>query len=157
MSAELLKKVYLFEGLDMSELVEVLKICNREEFEKDKYIFLEGDVSDKCYIIGEGRVKISKHVPDVGERELAELRRSSYFGEMALIDGAPRSASAVASDQTSCLVLEKADLDRLIRDNKDIGNKILLSICRTLSGRLRDANDRISSLMTAQSEPSGAA
>lgn len=157
MSAELLKKVYLFEGLDMTELVEVLKICNREEFEKDGFIFLEGDLSDKCYIIGEGRVTISKHIPDVGEKDLAELKRSSYFGEMALIDGAPRSASAVASEPTSCLVIEKADLDKLIRDNKEIGNKILMSICRTLSKRLRESNDNLSHLMIERSEPSGAA
>jgi CRP/FNR family transcriptional regulator, cyclic AMP receptor protein len=153
MSAELLKKIYLFEGLSMPELVEVLKICGREEFEKDKFIFLEGDLSDKCYIIAEGRVRISKYVPNVGEKDLAELRRGSYFGEMALIDGAPRSASAIANEPTSCLVLEKAGLDRLIDENKETGNKILRSICRTLSKRLRESNDRISGLMT---EPSGA-
>ena len=144
MNTELLKNVYLFNDLSMTELVEVLKICRKESFPKDKYIFLEGDVGDKCYIIEHGAVRISKHIPNMGEEALAVLRDGSYFGEMALIDGSTRSATAIAHEDTSCLVIYKQDLDGLLTSDKDLGNKILLVFCRTLSKRLRDTNEKIS-------------
>lgn len=147
MSTDLLKKVYLFDGLTMSELVEVLKTCNQEKYPKDKIIFLEGDTGDRCYIIEEGEIRISKYVPNVGEEALAVLKPGSYFGEMALIDGSTRSASAIANMDSTCLVIKKADLDRLINENKDLGNKILWAFCKTLSSRLRETNEKISSFL----------
>lgn len=147
MSTELLKKVYLFDGLSMGELVELLKICKQEKYPKDKIIFLEGDTGDKCYIIEEGEVRISKFVPNMGEEALAVLKAGNYFGEMSLIDGATRSATAIVNAETTCLVIGKSDLDRLMTDNKDLGNKILWTFCRTLSSRLRDTNEKISSFI----------
>ena len=144
MSTELLKKVYLFKGLGMAELVAVLKICRQERFPAGNIIFLEGEAGQKCYIIESGQVNIKKYVPNVGEETLAILEAGSLFGEMSLIDGSPRSAAAAAEVDTTCMVIKKTDLDALIDSNKDLGNKILLSFCRTLSGRLRDTNERIS-------------
>lgn len=147
MATELLKKVYLFQELSMAELVEVLKICRRESFPKDKILFQEGDPGDKCYIIEEGEVRISKYVPGAGEEALAVLKTGSYFGEMALIDGSPRSATVTAHTDLTCLVVGKADLDQLLAENKDLGNKILTVFCRTLSKRLRDTNEKISNFL----------
>lgn len=147
MSTDLLKKVYLFDGLSMGELVELLKICKQEKYPKDKIIFLEGDTGDRCYIIEEGEVRISKFVPNMGEEALAVLKAGNYFGEMSLIDGATRSATAIVNAATTCLVIGKSDLDRLMTDNKDLGNKILWTFCRTLSSRLRETNEKISSFI----------
>jgi CRP-like cAMP-binding protein len=153
MSAELLKNVYLFKGLEITELVDILKICHPVNLPKDKVIFLEGDPGDRCYIIEDGAVRISKNIPGVGEEALKVLRNGDYFGEMSLIDGASRSATAIANEDTTCLVIAKADLDRLLAEDKELGNKILMVFCRTLSQRLRDTNDKISQffLMTAGS------
>jgi CRP/FNR family cyclic AMP-dependent transcriptional regulator len=146
-STELLKNIYLFDGLSMPELVEILKISRQVTFDEGKFIFLEGDTGDKCYIIEEGEVRISKFVPGVGEEALTMLRDGSFFGEMSLIDGATRSATAIANKPTTCLVIDKTDLENLIREKSDLGTKLLWCFCRTLTRRLRDTNDKISSFI----------
>ena len=143
MSTELLQGVYLFKELGVTELVEILKLCRRESYPKEKFIFLEGELGDKCYIIERGEVRISKFIPNGGEERLASLRDGNYFGEMALIDGGPRSATAKAVSDASCIVLAKKDLDGLLAANKELGNKLLMIFCRTLSARLREANEKI--------------
>lgn len=147
MNTDLLKNVYLFKDLNMTELVEVLKICRQIKFPKDKIVFLEGDPGDRCYIIEEGEVRISKFVPNMGEEALAVLKTGQFFGEMALIDGSPRSATAIANTDATCLVIDKADLDRLLTSDKDLGNKLLWVFCRTLSKRLRETNEKISNFI----------
>ena len=151
MSVDLLTNVYLFKGLGMAELVDILKICHQTSFPKDKVIFTEGDPGDRCYIIEGGEVRISKYIQGVGEEALKVLKSGDYFGEMSLIDGSSRSASVVANKDTDCLVIAKADLDRLLVEDKELGNKILMVFCKTLSQRLRETNDKISSFfaMTA--------
>ena len=144
MNTELLKNVYLFKDLGVTELVEVLKICRSQQIPKEKFVFLEGDPGDKCYIIEQGEVRISKFIPNVGEEALAILKNGNYFGEMALIDGSPRSATAIANTDVTCLTIDKADLDKLLVANKELGNKLLMVFCKTLSKRLRDTNEKIS-------------
>lgn len=144
MNVDLLTNVYLFKGLGMTELVDILKICRQVSFPKDKVIFTEGDPGDRCYIIEGGEVRISRYIQGVGEEALKLLRGGDYFGEMSLIDGASRSATAIAHEDTTCLVIAKADLDRLLAGDKELGNKILTVFCKTLSQRLRDTNDKIS-------------
>jgi len=156
LSTELLKKIYLFAGLTAPELIAVLKICHKESFQKDKNIFLEGEPGDKCYIIEQGEVRISKYVPNVGEEALAVLKSGSFFGEMALIDGSPRSAAAIANADTACLVINKADLDALLTSDKDLGNKILMTFCKTLSSRLRETNEKISQFLAMSAGFGGA-
>ena len=151
MSAELLKKVYLFQDLSVAELVEVLKVCHQLSVPKDKVLFSEGDPGDRCYIIEEGAVRISKFVPGMGEEALAVLKTGNFFGEMALIDGAPRSAAAIVNVDTRFLVIDKADLDELLATDKDLGNKILMVFCRTLSKRLREANEKMTQFLAMAS------
>lgn len=147
MNTDLLKNVYLFDGLSMTELVELLKICRQERFPKDGFIFLEGDLGDKCYIIEQGEVRISKYIQGAGEEALKILRTGDYFGEMALIDGFPRSATAVANSDVTALVIEKAELDRALSANRELESKLLRVFCKTLSERLRDTNEKISAFL----------
>lgn len=148
MNVDLLKNVYLFHDLSMAELVEVLKICRQEDFPESHVLFLEGEAGDKSYVIEDGEVRISKYIPNVGEEALAVLKSGSYFGEMALIDGSPRSATAITNRKTSCLVIAKSDLDRLLASDKELGNKLLTVFCKTLSRRLRETNEKISQFIT---------
>jgi CRP/FNR family cyclic AMP-dependent transcriptional regulator len=157
MSTELLQGVYLFKELGITELVEILKLCRRESYPNGKFVFLEGDPGDKCYIIEKGAVNISKFIPSGGEERLASLRDGNYFGEMALIDGGTRSATAQVAQDTSCIVLAKKDLDGLLAANKELGNKLLMIFCRTLSARLREANEKMSRFIATTSGLGGGA
>jgi CRP/FNR family transcriptional regulator, cyclic AMP receptor protein len=146
-NTELLKNVYMFRDLEIVELVEVLKISRQENFNEGKVIFLEGEPGNKFYIIESGEVGISKYIPNAGEEQLKTLKAGDYFGEMAIIDGSPRSATAIAKADTLCLVLDKAAMDGLLHSNHALGNKLLTVFCRTLSSRLRETNAKIASFI----------
>jgi len=147
LSTELLSKVYLFNGLAMDELIDILKICHQRRFEKGAKIFEDGSPGEDCFIIEEGAVRISKMIPNAGEEALTVLHDGEYFGEMALIDGAPRSASAIANEDTTCLVINKADLDRLMAEDPLLGNKLLKTFCGTLAARLREMNTKLTQFL----------
>jgi len=141
---QLLRKIKLFEDLTEEELRRIEAICQQERLAKDTVVFKEGEEGDKCYLITEGAVRISKFIPGVGEEALAVLKAGDYFGEMALIDNFPRSAYAIANADTTCLTISKAALDRLLAEDKEIAYKLLWTFCRTLSARLRETNEKIS-------------
>lgn len=143
MTEELLKKIYIFEGMTQKELQEITKICQRASYKNSEVIFKEGSFGDKFYIIAEGEVRISKVIPNVGEEALAVLKAGDYFGEMALIDDFPRSADATANKDAVLMTISKSDLDNLLYFNKEIAYKLLWTFCRTLSARLRETNEKL--------------
>ena len=95
------------------------------------------------YVILSGAVRISRQVPGMGEEALAVLRAGNYFGEMSLIDESPRSADAKAHESCELLVLKKDDLEDLLFVDRDLAYDLLWSFVRTLSGRLRETNDKM--------------
>ncbi len=144
---DLLKKIRLFENLSEPELEKILAVCVKQSFAAGTVIFKDGDAGDRCYIITSGAVRISKFIPNVGEEALAVLKPGSYFGEMALIDNFPRSADAIANEETDVFAINKADLDRILINERDLGYKLLWTFTRTLSNRLREANEKMASLL----------
>ncbi len=144
---ELLKKIPLFESLANDELEVIDKICIRESHAKDTIMFFEGDPGNRCYIITRGEVRISKYIPNIGEEALAVLKAGDYFGEMALIDNFPRSAHAIANTDIEVLAINKADMDKVLIADKEIGYKLLWTFTRTLSKRLRETNEKMAAFL----------
>jgi CRP-like cAMP-binding protein len=144
--AELFRKIYLFQGLSDQELGLVSGITAEKEFSPGEVIFREGEVGDAFYLVLEGKVRISKHVPGAGEEALAILGQGDYFGEMALIDEFPRSASAIAHTDCRLLLMDKADFAKLLSSHQELASKLLWVFCRTLCQRLRETNEKIASL-----------
>ena len=143
MDASLLKKVALFEGLTQGQLAKVASIAQARKYDGSAYLFREGDVGQEMYIIVEGRVRISKDVPGIGEEALAILEKGQYFGEMAMIDESPRSADAIAHTPCTVWVIEREKLDQLMFTDKDLAYVVLWTFVRTLSGRLRETSEKI--------------
>ncbi|HCF58510.1 MAG TPA: cyclic nucleotide-binding domain-containing protein [Myxococcales bacterium] len=143
MDIAILKRIPLFEGLNSTQLAKVAGITVERVCRKGEKIFAEGDAGYEFFVIVEGRVRISKHVPGIGEEALAILEPGSYFGEMALVDDTPRSADAIA--HTDCLlrVIKRDELDGLMFTDKDIAYTLLWTFVRTLAVRLRETNDKI--------------
>jgi len=139
----ILKKVPLFEGLNTPQLEKVAAITTERRCEAGQRVFKEGEVGDEFYVIIDGRVRISKHVPGIGEEALAILEPGSYFGEMALVDDTPRSAEAVAHTACTLRVIKREELDSLMFTDKDIAYTLLWTFVRTLAVRLRETNDKI--------------
>jgi CRP/FNR family cyclic AMP-dependent transcriptional regulator len=143
MEAPQLKRIPLFANLTADHLAKVAAIAEERLFKANDRVFQEGEIGTEMYIIGQGKIRISKMVPGVGEEALAILEPGSYFGEMALIDDTPRSADATAHLACTLYVIQKADLEELMFLHKDLAYELLWTFVRTLSTRLRETNDKI--------------
>lgn len=143
-----LSQVYLFRELTPHEMERLLSISKEKKAKKNELIFKEGDIGDAFYLIVTGSVRISTLVPGVGEEALTILREGEYFGEMALIDDAPRSASAIANDETMLLHIGKKDFRQLLEQQTDIAYKLLWVFTKTLSARLRKTDEQLKSIFS---------
>lgn len=144
MDVEFLRKVALFEGLTSAQLRKLLAALKRVDFAGSSHIFREGEPGTSMFLIAEGKVRISKMVPGIGEEALAILERGQYFGEMSLIEDGPRSADAIAHTTTCELYeLSRDKLEQVMFTDKELASVLLWTFVRTLSARLRETNDKI--------------
>ena len=143
MDASILKGIYIFQELGDDELEEIATIAQEEEAKAGTKIFKEGDPGDRLYIILSGEVRISKNIPGIGEEALAILKAGQFFGEMALVDDAERSADAIANKTCKLVTIARADFEQLLFVNKEIAYTLLWTFVRTLSERLRETNEKI--------------
>ena len=144
---ELISQVPLFQELDPLEIGELAEICLKERFEDGEIIFNEGDPGDKLYIILKGEVEIFKELEQGKEEILARLRPGEYFGEMSLIDNAPRSAGARAKGEVVALTISKPDFEILLKASDSFASKIYKFFVKTLSQRLRNTNEKIKRIL----------
>ncbi len=105
-------------------------------------LFNEGDAGEEMFIIQTGRVKISKRIRGV-EKTLATLEKGEFFGEMAILNDKPRSATAETLEECDMLVIDRKTFDALIRGNSEIAVRFI----KRLADRLRETNDQMESLM----------
>lgn len=139
-----LRQITLFEGLLPVHLRRIAALAQELSYAKGTAVFEHGDPGDGLYLILKGAVRISRTVAGIGEEALAVLRPGMYFGEMSIIDDeAPRSADAIAHEQTLLLKLPKDDLRDLMFVDRELAYELLWRFVRTLSARLRDSNDRL--------------
>ncbi|MBX5481425.1 MAG: cyclic nucleotide-binding domain-containing protein [Myxococcaceae bacterium] len=144
MDLALLRKVPLFEGLTNGQLQKIASLAVSKSFEGSAHIFREGDPGDAMYVIVDGKVRISKMVPGIGEEALAILEKGQYFGEMALIEeNSPRSADAIAHVPCTVWMIERTRLEQLMFTDKELSYVLLWTFVRTLSERLRETNEKI--------------
>jgi CRP-like cAMP-binding protein len=144
----LLEKVPMFAGLAHMHLRRIAAIGKIEEHPLGHQLFAEGDVGHTFYIVLSGAVRISRMVPGMGEEALAIHKTGAYFGEMALIDDAPRSAHAIVHERVRLYVIAKQDLEDLLFVDRELAYELLWNFVRTLSRRLRDTNDKMTFLAT---------
>ncbi len=108
-----LREVALFQGLGHDDLSEILKISEAVRFDGGEYVFEEGERGDHFYVIVHGSIELRKATGD-GFKKLAVLRAGQAFGEMALLNQTPRSASALAVEDTYLLSVSRAAFSRLL-------------------------------------------
>ncbi|MEE9490809.1 MAG: cyclic nucleotide-binding domain-containing protein [Dehalococcoidia bacterium] len=138
----LLKKVDILNGLSDSQLEEVAELCREQTFNADDIIFKENDKSSELYLIQDGLVEITLSVPEPGtEKSLVTLGNGQIFGEMALLDEGPRTASArCIADGTRLWVAKRADFISLCEKDTGIGFIVMKNIAADLSFKLRLVN-----------------
>ncbi len=143
----LLRGVAIFQDLDDGELARVAEVCRVKEFVSGEYVFKEGEAGSRLYLIFEGEVRISRMVPGSGEEALAVLKTGSLFGEMSVFDRSERSTDAISHGGTKVLTISRSDFELLLDFNREIAYKVLWSVTRLLSGRLRATNDSLRSFL----------
>ena len=144
--AEQLQNIDLFSGLKPDALELIAKVAAEESHALGTKIFQHGDAGDKLYLILEGKVRISRDVPGMGEEALAVLGPGQLFGEMALLDESPRSADARVHERCRLLVIPKDGFDDLLFLHKDLAYEVLWSIVRMLVSRLRETTNKLTFL-----------
>lgn len=149
MDVSRLREIYLFKNLSERVLGEVAALAFTEEYKRGDRIFKEGSRGDKFYLILSGEVRISKTIVGIGEEALAILKEGDYFGEMALLDEAPRSADAYCAKRCVLSVIKRNDFEQLLSTNKDLAYELLWTFVRTLSERLRETNAKMTFLAAA--------
>ena len=133
-----LRKVALFSTLKPKELKLVEEILHERSYIAGEIIFEEGDEGLGMYIVVEGGVKMYRKGAE-GKQELASLSPGTYFGEMALLEGAPRAASAVALASTRLLVFFRPEFLNILETHGQTGAKLSLQLARLTSARLRES------------------
>jgi CRP/FNR family transcriptional regulator, cyclic AMP receptor protein len=139
---ELLRTVPIFAELDDFAIASLARLSQKRRCAKDSPVFFENEQGDFFFMILEGRIKVTILGDDGREVILSMLSPGDFFGEMALLDNEPRSATAIAVEDTELLSLHRTDFQAVIADNRDI----MSALIRILSARLRRANHQISTL-----------
>ncbi len=139
---ELLASVELFGEMNEEEIDDLTALAQIRKLEKDNTIFHAGDPADAVFVVASGRVKVVITSSDGKEFILTVLGAGQVFGEMALLESAPRSASVVTLSAVEVLVINRADFQRLLESSP----RISLRLMAILSRRLRRANSKMESL-----------
>ncbi|MBP7586883.1 MAG: cyclic nucleotide-binding domain-containing protein [Thermoanaerobaculia bacterium] len=138
------RSLFAEQKLSSLEINFLTSLSRERKLKSGQILFHEGDPGDAMYVVLEGRVLISKFIPGAGEEALAFLERGDYFGEMALIDRAPRSAQARAHDGGAVVLAIPAEVVAGILDVRKISSLPLLKIlCGLVAKRLREVDDKI--------------
>jgi len=121
---------------------------------KGDVLYKEGDLGNEMYVVQSGAVRIFRELAGV-KQELAIMEKGDFFGEISVLEGLPRSASAEALDDVELIEINSTTFDKMIRSNIEIAVRML----RKLSNRLQEANRKIELLSraTAKGMPAGAA
>jgi CRP-like cAMP-binding protein len=142
-----LLSVPLFSNLSPKDLTYIFQIIHTRNYVAGEYIFYQGDPGIGLYMIRDGEIIIQRNT-ESGLIPLATFVKGDFFGELALVDGEKRSASAIAKTDTRLAVIFKPDLDDFIYKYPKKGIKILQGVAHIIAVRLRQLNEDHISLIT---------
>jgi MFS superfamily sulfate permease-like transporter len=138
--------VDLLRALTHDEIAAVTSHVRRKDYRAGEENFRQGDLGNELFIVMSGRASAYLLQQEGGRIRLATFSPGTVFGELAILDAGPRSASVVADENVVCCVLHAADFDDLSKKEPAVAIKILSGLGRELSGRLRRANTTIHQL-----------
>ncbi len=130
--ADLLRKVALFSGITERALGTIAGRAEVIEFAPGQYIVRQGQVGTGFYLLASGRARVVR-----GGQALARLGPGDFFGELSVLDQAPRMAHVIAEEPTVCLALASWDFTKVLEEHP----KIALSLLREIARRLRAVGD----------------
>ena len=141
-STAVLKAVPLFASFPEDQLRMLTTVVTRRSLPRSTTVMASGDPTDSLYIVLSGRLKVMMSDAEGKEVILSILTAGEFFGEMGLIDDAPRSASVVSIEPCELLAIAKRDFKKCLAENFDMASAVMRGLVR----RLREADRKIGSL-----------
>ncbi|MEK7722285.1 MAG: cyclic nucleotide-binding domain-containing protein [Elusimicrobiota bacterium] len=133
-----LKGIKLFEGIKKRQLIHVLENLQERTYLKGETLFAQGDIGRALFIVFSGRIALSRLDPATQKSVvIAEVHPGEFFGEMALLEEMPRTATAYATEEARVFMLFKIKLESLLFARPNIGVVIAAQLAKILSARLR--------------------
>jgi len=142
---EVLKGMPLFRYLTYTELVRVMNTAEVRWYEAGETLITEGELGEEMFVILSGKVRLNKNGTDI-----TQLGKGAHFGEMALVDRGPRSASAVAEETSRLLLIKRRDFYEIIKKEPTLSVKLLWSFVQVLAERLRKTTADLSGARLAE-------
>src|SRR5215469_13216561 len=137
------KQVSFFANLPDEDIKALMAVARKRTFRAGEVIFHREDVGQVLYVIKEGKVNICLISPEGQEISLVVLGKGDFFGELAILDGLPRSTDAIALERVECYTLQRSDFHNAIMKNP----KIAIQVLEILSRRLRKTDDKVEDLV----------
>lgn len=146
MNTEELYQTSVFKGLDRKHLDDILKIVHLKPVKSGEIIFEEDKDADGLYLIKSGLVDITKCIDHNRCKKITSFTAGDFFGEMALFDNKPRSATATAGKDTELYFIDRGAVSRLLESSPAAVSQLLLNIIRIISGRIRRTDTELVTL-----------
>jgi diguanylate cyclase (GGDEF)-like protein len=145
--AENIKAIDIFSDLNNDEALMLFSRMKSRTFDAGESLFKEGDSGDQLYIIVSGRVSITVNLPDGKELILSEISGGNFFGEMSIIERAPRSATCRTLEKTECLSLHADDFNALIEEYPATASSIMNRMLAITAQRLVNVGSFLSQMV----------
>lgn len=136
-----IKNSTILVNLSGAELAKLATFCEMREMAEGTTVFIENMPGESLFLIKKGTIRISKMFAEGDEKTLIVLGPEDVFGEMAVIDGLPRSATARVAEEAELISLSKKALEQLCKDDPSLALKLISNIVRVFSKRVREANE----------------
>jgi CRP-like cAMP-binding protein len=136
----------MFEKLDPAEIKQLVHIIEVKEFAAGDILFKEGDPGDAWYALYRGKVDVIKNV-GTNQKEIYPLGEGACFGEIAILDGQPRSATIQAIEDSVALRISRQAFEELLDQEHTVAFKLLRLLAITLAQRARSTTERLSELV----------
>jgi len=133
----LIERAQIFRELSRKEIVTLAQFAQAYRVRKTATVFHEGDKGDALYVVANGKVNLFKEAGSGSYKKIHMVSAGKTMGEMSLLDGLPYSASAVAAETSTLLMITKSRFECFTEEQPVIGLKVVTSIARLMSLRLR--------------------
>ena len=152
---EVLRTVPIFSELSDEDITSLAKLAARKRYPKDTVVFFENEEGDFFFTITEGRIKVTILGDDGREVILSVLGPGDFFGEMALLDNEPRSATAIAVEESELLSLHRNDFQTVLNDNKSITSALIRANHQISTLALLDVYGRVARVIVDMAREEG--
>ena len=136
-----IKNSVMLQGFSNGELGKLAGFCEMRNMAEGTTVFIENMPGESLFLVKKGTIRISRMFAEGDEKTLVVLGPEDVFGEMAVIDGLPRSATARVAENAELISLNKKSLEQLCRDDAPLALKLVNNIVKIFSKRVREANE----------------